>query len=460
MRNEFKNKKILIMGLGLQNGGMAVAKFLAKQRAKITITDLRTKKELEPSLKKLKNLPIKYYLGKHPKNIFRENEIVVASPAISLNSPYLKIAQKHGTKIQSEIGIFINLTSPKTNKIIAVTGAKGKTTTVSLIARLLKTANKKFILGGNLGKSLLSDLKKIDSRTYVLLELSSFQLELLKNNKNFKPFIAVLTNIYEDHLDRYPNLRHYIQAKKIIFQNQTKKDFAVINESNFKSLEVAKKIKARRIFFNLKKERKILKSLNIPITLRGDHSLENILAVIKAAKILKIPKSIIKKTIKNFPGVEHRIEFVREINGVKFFNDSASTTPVSTIAALNSFQQPIILIAGGASKNLNFKKLGQKIAQKVKFLITIGQTGSLIAQAASRTKKNINIEKTATLEKAVFIAQNKAKTDEIVLFSPASASLDMFLNSRIRGEKFKKLVNKLSPTGRNRLAKARPNFTN
>ena len=430
MIKDFKNKKVVVMGLGLHGGGMGVVKFFAQQGAKVLVTDLRTRKELKKSLDKLKGYKINYVLGKHRVGDFKNVDLIIKNPGVPKDSKYLKMARKNKIPIETDIGLFFALCSWQ--KIIGITGTKGKSTTATLIAKLLSTKYK-VVLAGNIRASVLEQLSKINRNTIVVLELSSWQLEDLKLYKQ-SPHIAVITNIMPDHLNRHKGMKDYIKAKKLIFKFQTNKDLLILNNDDTIVREFAKESNAKAIFYSKIQALNYLKN----IKLIGEHNLYNISAAIIIAKIFKIPNISIKKTLGKFKGIEGRLEFIKEIKGVKYFNDTTATTPEATIAALRSFRNHnIILIAGGTDKNLKFKNLAKEILNKTKLLILLPGT------ATEEIKKKIKIQDTNSMKDAVKMAYKTAKKGDIVLLSPGCASFGLFQHEFDRGEHFKKWVKKL-----------------
>ncbi|GAH99090.1 unnamed protein product, partial [marine sediment metagenome] len=374
---DLKNKRITIMGLGLNQGGLGVTRFFAKSGAKILVTDLKTEEELGPSLEKLKGFDIKYILGRHREEDFINTDMVIQNPAVPHNSKYLKIARKHKIPIETDLDLFFQL-CPSQN-IIAIAGTKGKSTVSQLIYHIFKEAQKDTILAGNIGISVLDILKKISPQTWVILEISTWQMEGMKDYQ-FKPRTAVLTNILPDHLDRYPNFEEYVESEKLIFKNQQSNNNLVINFDNKETRQAKKETNSKVYWFSTKEkikpgcylekdelvfqsgENKTPFAKISNLSLPGPHNLENILAASTVGFINKIPAKIILKAIKNFPGVPYRLEFIREFKGIKFYNDTCATTPEATLAALESFpQQPIILILGGKDKKLDYEKLGKAI---------------------------------------------------------------------------------------------------
>jgi len=439
---ELKNKKVLVMGLGIHSGGEGVVRYLVEKGANVTVTDLKTKSQLNPTLKKLARLPIKYILGQHRTKDFKNSDFIIRNPDVPLNSPFLAIARQNNIPVLMEINLFWE--ECPSRKIIGVTGTKGKTTTASLLQKALSSANIATVIGGNLGVSLLEILSQINSDTWVVLELSSWQLEGLKNQQS-SPHISIITNIFPDHLNRYQTMADYVAAKKLVFAYQKKGDYLILNRQNSWTKQLKKEAPGKVILFS---EKDVPESWKSNIKLPGKHNLANIAAVLGVAKILQLNPSSIKKAIANFSGLSHRLEPVRSISKIEFYNDSAATNPTASKMAIQSFTQPIIWILGGTDKNLKFDKL-IKTAQKQKNL------KALILLAGTATEK-IKIEIKKYLPKATTLgpfdkllpaihqAFRLAKAGDIVLLSLGAASFGMFKNEFDRGNQFKKIVNDLA----------------
>ncbi len=404
------------MGLGLHGGGASSAKFFCSQGAKVTVTDLRDKVYLKESLKKLEGLKINYVLGRHRKKDFLASDLVIKNPAVPNDSPYLKLARK----VETDISIFFKYAQ---GYIIGVTGTKGKTTTCHLIYQLLKRKN--LFLGGNLGFSPLNFLFQLNSRSITILELSSFALE----NLNQSPNLAIITNIYPDHLDRYENFREYIKTKKRIFKFQKNDDLLILDYDTFylrknngyffseKNTKVDCYFKENKIFYQGKKV--------------CQTSLSNALPAVLTAKLLGVSSLKIEQTIANFKGVPHRQESVAEKNKVKYINDTASTMPKSTIRAIKKFSPNLVLIAGGEDKGLDYREMIREI-KKVKHLILL--------KGSASDKINKSIKKFSSMEAAVKEASRRAEAGDYVVLSPGAASFNLFKNEFDRGDKFKKAV--------------------
>ncbi len=460
-----KNKRITIMGLGLNQGGLGVARFLAKADAKILITDLKTEEELAPSLKKLKGFDIEYILGRHREEDFINTDMVIQNPAVPHNSKYLEIAQSQGIPIETDLGLFFQLCPSK--NIIAVAGTKGKSTVSQLIYHIFKEAQKDTILAGNIGISVLDILEKINPQTWVILEISTWQMEGIKNRK-FRPQTGVLTNILPDHLDRYSNFEKYAQAEKLIFKYQQSNDNLVVNFDNKETHRAKRETNSKVYWFSAKEkiepgcflenDELVFQSEQYKMTfakisdlpLPGPHNLENILAASTVGFIHNIPSEIILKALINFPGIPYRLEFIGEFRGIKFYNDTCATTPEATLAALESFpKHPIILLLGGKDKKLNYENFGIAIGKNknIKKIILLQHPAyDASLKILSTLKKHLdseNIIQISNLKVGVEIALQQAKANDLILLSPAAASFGMFKNEFDRGDQFNKIVKNL-----------------
>ncbi|HHT9146020.1 MAG: UDP-N-acetylmuramoyl-L-alanine--D-glutamate ligase [Candidatus Brocadiaceae bacterium] len=460
MQYEFKNKKITVMGLGLFGGGVGVAQFLARQGARVTVTDLRNAAELSSSIKQLEGLPISYKLGGHSEEDFTNTDMVVVNPAVPKNSKFIQIARNNHIQIDTEMNIFFKLCPAP---IIGITGSNGKSTTTTLTGKILEETQRRTWIGGNIGKSLLGYLEEMKPADIVVLELSSFQLEEL-NKTGKSPHISIVTNISPNHLDRHADMDEYIQAKKAIILHQNFTDYVVLNYDDQELRKWEKDCKGRVLWYSANhtlangafvKSNDIVISMNgqntvIPCVSRvkipGMHNLQNILAASCAAYLAGARKQHIEKAITTFTGLEHRLEFVREVNGVKYYNDSKATTPKSSIAAITAFHAQVILIAGGYDKGSSFEEFTGVCAQHTKAVVLIGKTAEKIKELILKKKgsgETPSIFMLITFEEAFRQANALAKAGDVVLLSPACASYDMFLNYEERGRKFKDMVQAL-----------------
>ncbi len=430
---------MVIMGLGLypQGSGISAAKFFARLGADVVVTDLKTRKDLASQIKLLKGLKIKYVLGKHSKSDFKEADLIMKNPAVRMESEFLKIARENKIPIETDVSLFFSLCPAK---IIGITGTRGKSTTSSLIYEILSAAGEDVYLGGNIQVSPLNFLEKLNKNSLVVLELSSWMLESLESNR-FSPQIAVITNVMRDHLNTYAGMKEYSRAKSLIFKFQKRKDLAVLNFDNEITRKMGEKIKAKKIWFSLKKKSAVL-DLAKNTVLPGEHNLYNALAAVIVAKHLKISDSIIKKCLKNFKGIPNRLEFIREFGGVKYYNDTTATTPDATLAALQSFKNKnIVLIAGGADKNLDFKDLAKVLQGLVKVLILLpGTATDKLRKDLADMGENIEPIVAKSMKEAVLKARELSQSGDIILLSPGAASFGLFVNEFDRGEKFVKEV--------------------
>lgn len=448
----FASKKVLVMGIGTFGGGLDAAKFASSAGAKVTITDMVQVDQLAESIDQLKSYPdIEYHLGSHIPADFEDNDIIIVNPAVAPDNQFLKIAARHNKTITSQINIFFELSNAS---IIGITGANGKSTTTALTAHILKAASENNTqyenvwLSGNIGnKPLLAILDKMTGKDLVVLELSSFQLENLAKIKK-APKISVLTNLTPNHLDRHGTFKNYCAAKEGIFTfqnlNADSPAVSIFNADDRISCEWFEKYKSDTGRTCLKfSADDITDEIKEKFTLPGRVNLSNLAAAITVAKHFGITTQQIKNSLPEFKALPHRLEFVADIKGVKWYNDSIATTGQSTIAALQAFDEPKILIAGGYDKGISFDELAGEIAKQAKAVILIGQTAEKIAKAI-KLQSNTKIQIADSLEDAVGLAGQNAVAGDIVLLSPACASYDMFKNFQQRGQEFVTLVNQIS----------------
>lgn len=432
-KKDFKNKKILIMGLGLHGGGVGVAKFFSEIGCQVTVTDLKNKSQLHSSLKQIKNLKINLVLGEHREKDFRNHDIVIRNPSVPKTSKYLRIAKRHNVAIKMEAALFAKYTN---TNIVGITGTRGKSTTAHLVSHVLKDSKTKSILAGNLpGKAALPYLSQVESDTQIVLELSSWQLQGFADEK-ISPHIAVITNIYPDHLNRYKSMGDYIEDKQVIFKFQTKHDYLVLNKNDAISKKFALLTKSKVVWFSSNHL-----SSKIKLQIPGEHNRENAAAALKIAKILKIDYQSAISSIQSFKGIPYRLETITSLNGIQVINDTTSTTATATIKALDSLEKPIILLLGGESKNLPLKKLANKINSHKPRVVLLSGSGTKELRPllnANLIKAEFNDQK-----KAVRFAVKLAKSGDIVLFSPGFTSFGMFNNEFERGEAFNQTIKNL-----------------
>ena len=446
----FAGKKILMMGLGILGRGVNVAKFLAECGAELTITDLKTEGQLASSLKTLSKFPnIKYVLGKHDLVDFSAQDMIIKSAGVPLDSIYIAEAQKNNIPIEMDASLFAKLAKLSTSNInvIGITGSKGKSTVTHLIYAIIQEAFKKtkrnVYLGGNVkGLATLPLLKKIKDGDVVVMELDSWQLQGFGDSK-ISPNIAVFTTFMADHMNYYKgDMDKYFADKANIYRYQKENDYFVAGA------QVAKFIK-NNDKDGVKGEMVIANKKNIPkrwkIKLSGDHNFDAISLAIKATEKLGIKELTAKKVIEKFKGLRGRLEFVKEIKGIKYYNDTTATMPEAVMVALESFKKykgKIILIGGGADKNLEYDKYAKSVKKYVKTLILFrGLASNKIISALGKIKFPVEI--VDSMKKAMNIARANSKKGDIVLLSPGAASFGVFKNEFDRGEQFVGLVKKL-----------------
>lgn len=441
----FNNKKIFI--LGMARSGYYAAKVLAKRNNLIVINDINENQD-KNRVNELKELGVNVILGSHPDNILNETfDYIIKNPGVHFDHKYLIYAKKHNIKVINEIEMAYHLL-PKNVKIIAITGTNGKTTTTSLTYEIVKSAYKdKTHLAGNIGFPLCEVLNDINDGDYLVMEIGVPQLH---DFYDFNSDISVLTNIYEAHLDMFKTKDYYNENKLRIFMNHTKNNIAIINKGNIDAYRITQNINSTKKYFSSKEKidgcyimnNRIFyyneEIINInDIKLKGIHNYENIMCAIMISKELNIPNEIIKNVISNFTGVEHRIEFVKTINGVDYYNDSKATNVTSTQIALSAFKKPTILLMGGLDRGHSFNEL-KDYMKNVKLVCSFGQTKNRIKDFCDSI--NIKTIINETLEEALNTASNNAIGGDVILLSPACASWDQYKSFEDRGNDFKNIV--------------------
>lgn len=445
---KLKGNKVLILGLG--KSGIAAALTLSKMGAKVVASDIKEERELK-DIEILSSHDIELVCGGHPLDLLENCKLIVVSPGIPNDLEIIIEAKNRNIPVVSELELGYWFTKAP---VIAITGTNGKTTTTTLVGEILKNDGFNISLAGNIGIPLIGEMESRDNNDYIVVEVSSFQLE---NILHFKPKIGVILNISEDHMNRHKNLENYIEAKARIFENQDESDFLILNYDDPVLSKLAKRAKSNVIFFSRKAElssgayvkddvivfkydgqvHPVLKVAELGI--KGLHNLENALAAICVACIAKVNLNSLAETLKDFQGVEHRLEYVGTIDGVRYFNDSKGTNPDASQKAIEAIEEPIVLIAGGYDKKTDFTDFIKSFDNKVKKLILLGETADIIAKTAQGLGF-YNIEKVDTIEDAVYAAKESAKSGDVVLLSPACASWDMFESFEERGKVFKEAV--------------------
>jgi UDP-N-acetylmuramoylalanine--D-glutamate ligase len=449
-----KNQRVAVIGLGISN--TPLVEYLGRLGVNITVFDKSEPEALKDKIQALKDYNVEFSLGKDYLSRLKGFDVIFKTPIVRPDIPEFLAEKERGATITSEMEVFFDLCPAE---ILAVTGSDGKTTTTTMIYELMKAQGYHCYLGGNIGTPLLNRIDGITSEDKIVLELSSFQLLTMRKS----PHVAVITNLSPNHLDVHTSMEEYVDAKKNIYRHQQKGDLAVFNADNAITNALKQEAADQSVFFSRTQELKTGAFLKNDIlcyrddsgtteylhkkelALPGDHNVENYLAAIAATKAYVSADTAVRVG-KSLKGIEHRIEFVRELNGVKYYNDSIGSSPSRTMATLNAFDQRVILIAGGYDKKIPYDPLGDVLIEKTKHLILIGQTASLIEMALMRRLKGKNrgldlrITHCSTLRQAVDCAYLSAKPGDIVLLSPASASFDMFKNFEERGRKFKEYV--------------------
>lgn len=448
--NEFKksvaNKNISVIGMGISN--RPLIRFLVENGASVTAYDKRSREQLGEIYDEFSKLGVKIITGENYLDNL-SGEIIFKTPGLRFDHPSLIKAKENGSIVTSEMEVFFEICP---SKIIAVTGSDGKTTTTTLINKMLEKQGYKTWLGGNIGNPLLCDAENMKPSDWVVVELSSFQLHTMRKS----PHIAVMTNISPNHLDMHKDYAEYIDAKKNIMLYQKPCDTLVVNASNSETAKIGKEAKGRCVDFSSKEhayihlENGTVMRADVPvlkisdIKIPGMHNVENYMAAIGALEGI-VNDETINDVAKTFGGVEHRIELVRTVGGVRYYNSSIDSSPNRTINTLRVFDKKVILIAGGKDKGIPYDEIGPAICEKVKTLILIGKTADKIEAALKAADKAEQVEtiRCESYEDVVKTAHAKAESGDIVLLSPASTSFDMFANFEERGNLFKRLVNEL-----------------
>lgn len=432
----FRGKNILVFGLGLNGGGLGDSLFSETHGAIVRVTDLKSEEKLAETVRSLPE-SIEKSFGGHIKSDIEWADMIIRNPAVREDNQFILYAKKLGKPVVVSAALYLKYS---TLKIIGITGTKGKTTTTTILGSILEAAFPgKILIGGNLsGTSLLQLLDQEDGeKKYSILELSSFQLAGLRDN-NISPGISVITNIYQDHLDRYNNMQEYINDKLLIVKNQTKTDYTVLNKNNKYSSIFKDTTKAQVQWFDLWRGK---------IGVEGDHNRSNAAAASKVAQILGVNEDVITESIKTFTGLSYRLERIGTYAGVDYINDTTSTTPIATVVALNSLKQPIIIILGGATKNLSLKILKDALLNNtfLKSIIILGgvHNNQLLEMLENNKISPLIISRVMSMKEAVSIASRSASSGDTVLLSPGFASFDLFNNEFNRGDQFNKEVNKL-----------------
>ena len=449
---ELKNKRVLVVGLG--RSGVAAAFFLKDKGARVTVSDTKTEAELQKEIPALLDRGISFETGRHSERTFRDQDLIIVSPGVPFDHPQLQQARALGIPVIGEVELACRFLQ---GKIIAITGSNGKTTTTTLIGEILSKSGRKTLVGGNIGTPVISLAGESTPETLAVLEISSFQLETIRQ---FRPWIAVVLNITPDHLDRHHTFEAYVAAKARIFENQQPGDFAVVNNDDATTAGLKNKAKSELYWFSRKQPVEngafINKSGSIvfnakgsdveimpvgEIPLKGAHNVENVLAAVCVSMLAGCEPRQVRRAVAEFRAVEHRLELVTTIDGISFYNDSKATNVDATIKALESFPGNIHIILGGKDKGSDYTVLNPLLRQRTRAVYLIGAAAEKIR---SHIQGAARIVHSGTLDHAVRQAFDAAVSGDIVLLAPACASFDQFENYEQRGRVFKDLVHSLA----------------
>lgn len=490
--SEIENVRALILGLARE--GTALARFLAERGARVTVTDIKPAEALSDRVSALADLSVRYALGGHPEALLDDTDIVFVSPGVPLEIPFLAEARRRDVPLSSETRLFTRLCPAP---VVGITGSSGKSTTTALAGELIRASNRRTWVGGNIGRPLIGDLDEIDPHDAVVMELSSFQLEffgpwspshqgdtpgLLLDPAGWSPPVAAVLNVTPNHLDRHATMESYVAAKSHILAYQRPDDVAILNLDDPVTREMgvsATGAGQRVLWFSMEREVEegtLLRAGQLTLRLAGHeeslchkddlkllghHNLANALAACAVAAGARIalqdglawadlPLGDWRKTLTSFTGVEHRLELVRELAGVRWYNDSIATTPERTVAALRAFDSPIVLLAGGRDKHLPWGEMAALTLKKVRHLILFGEAAGLIERAVQGAQSQLDagssetlVHRADTLQAAVELASDLARPGDVVLLSPGGTSFDAYCDFVARGEHFKQLVGNL-----------------
>jgi len=447
---ELSGKRVLVVGLA--RTGIATALFCAGRGARVTASEERTEDQIADAVAKLREAGCALELGGHTDATFLAQDLIIPSPGVPPSLPQLAAARAERIPIWSEIELASRFLH---GRMIAITGSNGKTTTTALIGHILEGAGIPTIVAGNIGTPLISRVSETSDATVAVVEVSSFQLEIIQE---FRPEVSVLLNITPDHLDRHPSLEAYGLAKACLFENQTEQDAAVLNAdapgvaqyaptgpqlywfSRAKRVAAGAYLRDHDIVFRRDGAETVLLQRS-DIGLRGEHNVENVLAAVCATALIGAPPSAIAAGVKSFAGVEHRIEFVAEISGVAYYNDSKATNVDATLKALDAFPGGLIVILGGKDKGSDYGILRKPLRARARMVLLIGAAAEKIE---TQLRGAVPVVQVGTLERAVETAFERARTGETVLLAPACASFDQFENYEHRGRVFKQFVHRLA----------------
>lgn len=452
-RYDWSGKQVLV--LGLARSGVAVARQLHRLGANVTVND-RKPREQAPEAEELEQLGIRVICGGHPEGIVHDGlDVLVKNPGIPYRIAPIREALQKNIPVVTEVEIAYGLSR---GSFIGITGSNGKTTTTTLVGEMLKAGGIKSVVAGNIGRALTEVASVMDEQEWLVAELSSFQL---KGTVHFRPRVAALLNIVPAHLDYHETMEDYIQSKKRLFENQTVDDIAIFNADCAESAKLVPQVNATVLKFSRKQE--VERGTDIrsgficyhghsgeterilpvnEVALPGTHNLENVLAAVAIAKVCGCSTKAVAETLRCFSGVEHRTEFVRELDGVRYYNDSKATNPTAMTRTLQSFTEPAVLIAGGLDRGIDFQELIPVFRERLHGLVVYGQTADILKQRGVDAGVH-TVRQTESLEDAVRLARSIARQGDIVLLSPGCASWDQYESFEERGGIFKQAVHRL-----------------
>jgi UDP-N-acetylmuramoylalanine--D-glutamate ligase len=447
---ELKDKRVLVVGLG--KSGVASALFSQQRGARVSVSDAKSPEQLRHEIPVLLDAGITVETGEHGERTFRDQELIVISPGVPIDMPQLVRARESGTPIIGEMELAYRFLK---GNIVGVTGSNGKTTTTTLVGEVIAASGRDTLVGGNIGTPAITFVESARDNTWIVLEVSSFQLETIEQ---FRPKIAVVLNVTPDHLDRHYTFENYAAAKARIFENQTADDLAVLNADDPTCVAMAANVKGRVYWFSRMQEVErgaYVRGPNLvwrdagreetvlplsEISLKGSHNVENVLAAVCVGMVVKADPAQIRRTVEEFRAVEHRLEYVGTVGGVEYYNDSKATNVDATIKALESFPGRIHLILGGKDKGSDYTVLNQLLKQRVRRVYTIGAAAAKIESQISAPE----VVHAETLDNAIRRASALASAGDVVLLAPACASFDQFDSYEHRGRVFKQLVRELA----------------
>jgi len=461
----FAGKRVTVLGLARQ--GMALARYLVDQGAQVTISDLRPAEALQEPLEELDGLSVRYVLGGHPPKILDDTDLLCLSGGVPLDAPIVVEAQRRGIPLSNDAQIFLARCPAL---VVGITGSSGKTTTTTLVGRMLQCGRYLTWVGGNIGLPLVDRLWEIQEGERVVMELSSFQLELM----NVSPDVAAVLNVTPNHLDRHKTMAAYTAAKRRILEFQDKDGIALLSHDDPGARGLAPTVQGRLTFFSrgddvpsetgafVREETLILRLEGEEqticrvdeIKLLGQHNLSNVLAACVLAGVVGVPVRAMREVATNFTGVEHRLQLVRTLDGVRYYDDSIATAPERTVAALRAFEAPIVLLAGGKDKDLPWEEMAQVTLQRARHVVAFGDAAELVETAIGAAQREIpaarleGLTRVESLEEAVTVAARVACPGDVVLLAPGGTSFDAFKDFAERGKRFQSLVRALSVRGK------------